>query len=69
MELINQTKTLFKIGKDKEGKDITFRINEVKDIEESMARTLLTYEGINSVESLKTVAEETFNKAKKSLKK
>lgn len=64
MELINQTKTNFLIGKDKEDKDIFFRIGKVMDIEEKLAKTLLRYEGIDTVDSLKDKAEKIVNKAK-----
>jgi len=64
MELINQTKTNFLIGKDKEGKDIFFRIGKVMKLDENLAKTLLRYEGIDTVDSLKDKAETIVNKAK-----
>ena len=64
MELINQTKTAFKIGKDKEGGDIFFRHGEVREFSDSLGATLLRYEGINTLESLKSKAVEIFDQAK-----
>ena len=64
MELINQTKTVFKIGKDKEGNDIFFRINEVRDFDKDLGATLLRYEGINTLESLKAKAVAIVSEAK-----
>ena len=55
MELINQTKTVFKLGKEGE-----FKINEVRDFKKPLADTLLRYEGINSLDSLKAKAEASF---------
>ena len=46
MKLINQSKTKFVTSKG------FFNINSIIDFEDSEARTLLKYEGINSVESL-----------------
>ena len=58
MELINQTKTNFLVGKDKKGKDVFFCIGKVMKVETDLAKTLLRYEGVNSLESLKVKAEE-----------
>ena len=64
MELINQTKTVFKIGKDKKGNDITFGINKVISVDESLGKTLLRYDGVNTLESLKIKSEKVFADAK-----
>lgn len=64
MELINQTKTTFHLGLDKNGKEISFRINEVREFDDSLTKTLLRYEGINSVESLKAKTEKVISDAK-----
>ena len=63
MELINQTKTNFKVGKDKEGNDIVFKIGEVREFDKELSKTLLRYEGVNSLESLKTKSEKVFANA------
>lgn len=63
MELINQSKTLFKTSKG------DFKINSIMEFDESESRTLLRYEGINSLNSLKSEAEEVFFKSKKKIKK
>lgn len=46
MKLINQAKTKFITSKG------LFKVNSIVDFEESEARTLLKYEGVNSIESL-----------------
>lgn len=69
MELINQTKTNFILGKSKDGELLTFKVNEVRSFEEDQCKTLLRYEGVNTVESLKSKVEKDFSKAKKATKK
>jgi len=64
MELINQTKTNFKVGKDKEGNDIVFKIGEVRTFDDELGKTLARYEGINTLESLKVKSEKVFTEAK-----
>jgi hypothetical protein len=61
-ELINQTKTNFNIGVDKDNKPIVFKIGQIMEFDENMARTLERYKGIESVESLKSKIDTTFSK-------
>jgi len=65
MQLINQTKSEFKLGKDSEGEEIIFRVGEVKDFDKGLSATLLRYEGINSIDSLKADNEKLFAGAPK----
>lgn len=64
MELINQTKTNFALGVGKDGKHLFFKIGEVKSFDKEMTKTLLRYEGINDLESLKAKEDKVFNVAK-----
>jgi len=61
-ELINQTKTNFNIGLGKDKKPIIFKIGQIMEFDENMARTLERYKGIESVESLKSKIDTTFSK-------
>lgn len=69
MELINQTKTVFKLGKNKEGNDVNFFVGEIREVSEELAKTLLRYEGINTLNSLKVESEKVFARAKAKSKK
>ena len=64
MELINQTKTRFRTGSEKDGSPIFFNIGEVREFDEKVGKMLLRYDGINTVESLKANVEKTFAKGK-----
>ncbi len=64
MELINQTKTNFKLQNNPAGQAVFFKIGEVKDFDKKMAETLLRYEGINTLDSLRAKADKTFTEAK-----
>ena len=64
MELINQTKTLFKLGKEGD-----FKVGQVKTFSKSLGEVLLRYEGVNTLESLKDASDSLFKDAKKGVEK
>lgn len=55
MKLINQTKTKFVTSKGE------FAINKIMDFKKEEAKTLLRYEGINAVDDIAKVDNESLN--------
>ena len=63
MELINQTKTLFKTSKG------DFKIGAIMEFSKEESLTLLRYKGIESLDSLRSNAEEVIQTSKAKSKK